>query len=367
MTGSTRDRLADERDHLLRSLDDLDAELEAGDIEHDDYEQLRDDYVARAAALTRTIEGDGPPVTEQRAQTSWPQRLGWVLVVSVVAIAGAWAMAAFSGARGAGDTASGEIRQSTATLLADAAAAFGRGEPDRAIELYGEVLELQPSNVEALTYRGWVRYQTGDVDNAAIDFDEAVSFDAGYPDVRVFRAVAAIDRGDFALATAELEAFDAGDPTPVAQQLVEQRQLRERAATGEVLELLESGDELDLDAAGIGVEQAQLAAEVFVRLAQPADALTTLDAILSEEPDFAPALAWRGWTLALTAEAGAEALFDDAVRCLDQAVASGPSYPDARVFRAVPVPRHGRRGQAGARPQTFRGRSAQARGRSRVS
>ena len=75
-------------------------------------------------------------------------------------------MIAFSGARGSGETASGQIRQSTVTLLADAAEAFSTGDVDRSIDLYGEVLDLQPTNVEARTYRGWIRYQQGETDLA---------------------------------------------------------------------------------------------------------------------------------------------------------------------------------------------------------
>lgn len=353
MTGSDRDRLVAERDHLLRSLDDLDEELGAGDIDRTDYDQLRDDYVARAAALTRAIEGSAPVDASPVAPTRWRQRLAWMAVVSLVAIAGAWAMAEFSGARGAGDTASGEIRQGTTTLLADAAAAFGRGEPDEAIELYGEVLALQPTNVEALTYRGWVRYQTGDVAGASQDFDEAVSFDPGYSDVRVFRAVAALDRGDFDQADEELEAFDTADPSPVARQLVEQRQLRERTAAGRMLDLLDTGAELDLVTAGIDLDDAQLAAELFVQLAQPADALATFDAILEVDSEYAPALAWRGWTLALTAEAGAPELFDDAEEWLRRAVIADSTYPDARVFRAFLFRRLDRRDESAAELRTF--------------
>lgn len=334
MTDPARARLLEEQQHLLRSLDDLDAELAAGDLDAHDYEQLRDDYVARTAEVTRALAG--ADVAERRSGSMpWMARLGWSLVVLTVAAAGTWAMIEFSGARGSGETATGEIRQSTASLLSEAAAEFGRGDPERAIELYGDVLELQPSNVEARTYRGWVRYQAGDVESALVDFDEVVAFDPGYPDVRVFLSIAALDREEYATAAAELDAFDANNPSPVARQLVDQRQLRERIASGLVLDALAASDgRLDLEAAGIEVDQAQLAGETLVRFGQPADALVVFDAVLDRQPGHAPALAWRGWTLALTAQAGVEELFVDAERWLDDAVAADPRYPDARVFRA---------------------------------
>ena len=53
------DRLAaleEERDFLLKSLADLDAELAAGDIDEADHRALTDDYTARTAEVLRAIE-----------------------------------------------------------------------------------------------------------------------------------------------------------------------------------------------------------------------------------------------------------------------------------------------------------------------
>ena len=332
LTSTERQRVEEELEHLLVSLDDLDAEHAAGDLDDADYATLRDDHTARAATLSRTLERGAVRRSESTGTNG--RTLAWAVGVVALAVIAGFAMTRFSGARGNSDVASGEIRLSTTSLIADASAAFTTGDPDRAIELYTEALEIQPTNVEALTYRGWMRYQMGDPEAAAADFDAAVEFDPTFSDVRVFRAVAALDREDIKAAAEELAAFDASDPSPVAQQLVAQRQLRERIALAAVLPLVESGEPIDLDAAGVDIAQAQLAAETFVQLADPATALQLFDAILTAEPGFAPALAWRGWTLALTAESGAEELFADAERWLDESVEADPAYPDARVFRA---------------------------------
>ncbi len=45
---------------MLRSLDDLDAELIAGNVDPDTYRTLHDDYTARAAAVVRSLD-DGVP------------------------------------------------------------------------------------------------------------------------------------------------------------------------------------------------------------------------------------------------------------------------------------------------------------------
>src|SRR5699024_2899460 len=47
--------LEDERDFLLESLRDLDAEFESGDLDEEDHEALRDEYTARAAETLRAI------------------------------------------------------------------------------------------------------------------------------------------------------------------------------------------------------------------------------------------------------------------------------------------------------------------------
>ena len=48
--------LEEERDFLLRSLEDLEREHAAGDVDDSDFEELKDDYTARAAAVIRAIE-----------------------------------------------------------------------------------------------------------------------------------------------------------------------------------------------------------------------------------------------------------------------------------------------------------------------
>ena len=50
-----RDELEQERDFLLQSLDDLEAEHDSGGIDDESYQQLHDDYTARAAATIRAL------------------------------------------------------------------------------------------------------------------------------------------------------------------------------------------------------------------------------------------------------------------------------------------------------------------------
>ena len=55
---SDQTALENERDFLLRSLDDLEAERDAGNIDDDTYRSLHDDYTARAAVVIRSLRDD---------------------------------------------------------------------------------------------------------------------------------------------------------------------------------------------------------------------------------------------------------------------------------------------------------------------
>ncbi len=55
-------QLEEERDFLMKSLDDLELEHDSGGIDDESYAELHDDYTARAAAVIRTLR-DGVDVT----------------------------------------------------------------------------------------------------------------------------------------------------------------------------------------------------------------------------------------------------------------------------------------------------------------
>ena len=63
--------LVEERDFLLRSLDDLEREHDAGDVDDHDYETLKDDYTARAARAIRAIESHRARTRAARRPRSW--------------------------------------------------------------------------------------------------------------------------------------------------------------------------------------------------------------------------------------------------------------------------------------------------------
>jgi hypothetical protein len=201
------DRLAEleaERSFLLKSLRDLEAERAAGDVDDHDYETLRDGYTKRAADVLRQIEA-GRAALPTKGATPWTRRLVVIGAVVAVAATAGWLMARSSGQRLPGDEITGDGAGSdVAALLSQARTSFD--DPQRAIELYGQVLAARPDHPEALTYRGWLIFlvaqsapddqQADLVDRARDDLGAAIDADAGYPDPHCFLAVIASEADD---------------------------------------------------------------------------------------------------------------------------------------------------------------------------
>jgi len=192
--------LAEERDFLLASLRDLDLELEAGDIDPEDYAALRSGYVARTAEIARELVrgrargADGRPRNRVRTAVA-------VLVVAALAAGSGLLVASQSGQRLPGESATGGIDQSTASMLSQARLA-DISSPAEALVLYNGVLDLEPDNVEALTYRSWLLSRIipsasdlTDEEKAQVllsayaDLNRAVEIDPGYADAHCFLGV----------------------------------------------------------------------------------------------------------------------------------------------------------------------------------
>ncbi|MBN2624830.1 MAG: tetratricopeptide repeat protein [Acidimicrobiales bacterium] len=218
--------LEDQRDFLLRSLDDLEREHDAGDVDDRDYETLKDDYTARAARTIRAIESHQARLAATRRPRSWRRVAATVAGVTAFAVLAGVLVAQASGRREAGDSLTGDIRQSTRTQLAEAVDLASQQRYDEAIEIYDDVLADQPDNAEALTYRGWFQYQSGDTAGAVDSLTASLTADPDYPDTHAFLAVILSRAGQTELALEELDRLDALDPPPEILQLV--APLRER-------------------------------------------------------------------------------------------------------------------------------------------
>jgi hypothetical protein len=235
-------RLEEERRFLLRSLDDLERERAAGDLEDADYEELRDGYTARAAAVLREIETGRAALPPAKPRRTGRLAAVWVGVAAFGVVAGLLLAQAF-GQRGAGDTLTGDIDTSLNTLLVEARG-LQVSDPRAAIDTYDEVLKIQPDNVEALTYRGWMLVQVG----AAADdrgvpggeelvargeegFDRAIALRSDYADPSCFKAITRFRfYGDAAGAKGPVDACLAADPPQVVLGLVQNLQAEVDAA-----------------------------------------------------------------------------------------------------------------------------------------
>ena len=131
--------------------------------------------------------------------------------------------------------ASGEIAQTIRQKLSDALESSSQGDVVEALTLYDEVLDDNPSNPEALAYRGWLLVRTGETDlvrEGLGNIEAAVISDPEYADARVFGASAQLALGNPEAAQEHLDAFDALPATPaIMRDLVDGRGLRERIAT----------------------------------------------------------------------------------------------------------------------------------------
>ncbi|HZA77360.1 MAG TPA: tetratricopeptide repeat protein [Acidimicrobiales bacterium] len=205
--------LEEQRDFLLRSLEDLEREHDSGDVDDQDYAALKDDYTARAARTIRIIAAHQARVVAGRPPRSWARTLATVAGVVAFAVLAGVLVARFAGRRDANDALTGDIRESTRTQLDNAGLALQEGRYDDAIEIYDDVLAEQPDNVEALAYKGWAQIGTGDMDGV-ITLIDAAEADPDYPDTHYFLASALAIAGEYDRALAELDRFDALDPPP---------------------------------------------------------------------------------------------------------------------------------------------------------
>ncbi len=146
--------LEEERRFLLRSLSDLDREFEAGDVDEADYLELRDGYTVRAAATLRSIE-EGRAALPGLRPVNWARRIGIAAVLVLLAAIVWWALSASSAQRLPGQEISGlDPRDERQVVLAQARALQAQ-QPAAAAALYQQVLDDDPDDVEAMTYRGW--------------------------------------------------------------------------------------------------------------------------------------------------------------------------------------------------------------------
>jgi hypothetical protein len=222
-------RLEDERDFLVRSLADLRAEREAGDIETRDYEALlgrdSDRLASVEAELGELDEAERARVEDPEGVQKAPprarrRRRAWLGVVAAVALsAGTTLLVVHVAApRLPGQPETGSIKQNLAqqieTQLAEASVLVDDGTTQslgQALTLYKTVLGEDPKQPQALAETGWLEWEAGEAQG-----DTALE-DAGR--TLVSRSIG-VERDDFAahlfMGTIDLE--QSHDPAAAVAQ-----------------------------------------------------------------------------------------------------------------------------------------------------
>ncbi len=206
-SGSHLDGLAEleeERRFLLRSLDDLEREFEAGDVDESDYETLRDGYTVRAAAVLRQIES-GRSRLAPKATRRWGRLAVITSAVLVLAVAIGFALANAFGERGANQEITGfDPGDDARIVLASARDALNENDFVLANGLFARVVQMERErevdNVEAIAYFGWTlalqaRLESADLttdtrlDAAQVALQQATEIDPDYADPNCFLAI----------------------------------------------------------------------------------------------------------------------------------------------------------------------------------
>ncbi len=240
MNDADRTQLAAERNFLLRSIADLDAEQAAGDLAAKDYTALRDDYIARTATIMRTLEGTlgvSSAASRENVQSSWKRSAITVAACLVVAAVAGVALANAVGSRRAGDPLSGSLPTTTADRLARASELIGQGEAVEAVKLYDQILADDPQQPAALAYKGWIVRLAGLKAEGLAYEDRAVAADPSYPDAHFFRGMMLWqDKSDPSGAVAEFRLFLANRPPRAMVAMVEDALRRAAVEAGITVE-----------------------------------------------------------------------------------------------------------------------------------
>lgn len=207
-----REELQNEREFLLRSLDDLEDEFAAGNIDDDTYKTLHDDYTARAARVIQSLDDGVPRATPEPAEPSRMLRVLTVGGIIVFCVAAAFLLAHAVGERGAGQTITGngqvasgganpcKAPKSYDEHVACARSKMGSNDYFTAIQEYTAAVGIDPKQAEPYAYRGWLSALTAAnvsdassrnllLNRALSDMNQALAVNPNYTDTYVFKGL----------------------------------------------------------------------------------------------------------------------------------------------------------------------------------
>ena len=322
-----------EKDFLLKSLDDLDSEMAKGDLTEKDYAQLSRNYKRRLIKLTKQETRSIKESKLQNVKKTWFT----VTFLVVLALISGIAIANSSGERTGSETITGSIRKSTVTKLQEAQQLLSDSDKwDEAISIYDEVLQDQPSNAEALTYRAWLRYRTGeDSDPQIRDWREVRILNPEFADAIVFLTIALSDESRFSEALIELQELQELEITSQLRSVLDSQGLIGKVYAESKYDLLQNFEQPLLNELEMNTRIALEAANYLLqsdKAQRSVSALKLFRAILEDDPTNPEALSRQALLLAQT---GDVALYQRAVSQINFAVNQNPTNIEVLLTRAI--------------------------------
>ena len=240
---AARAELEDRYQAVLRSLEEIEGDFEAGNLSEADYEQLRRRYESEAARLAEELEAAGPvaPLEPRSAappvgKSRVPSAIGWA-AGTIAFIALAWlVMSTALRPRSDNDTITGslpgqdmggsagmpvsdvdmgqlaELERIVADEPENVEALVELGHLYLRLQQYPALAEvtrralaLDPKNPEALTHLGMLLFSTEHPQGVIAAFDSALAIDPDFPEALQFKGMVSYMFQDYATA---VEAWD---------------------------------------------------------------------------------------------------------------------------------------------------------------
>jgi hypothetical protein len=242
-TAQERWYLDDEREFLLRSLEDAEREHDAGDLSDDDHRALlrRDRARLREveAALDRlgpadhAVDGEEASGAIRSSDAGPPARMARWRIIGIVAsciliVVGVVILVVHATTtRLPGQASSGSVTQTQAQLieqqLGEAQTLRDQNQTLAALVLYNTVLSEDPTDPDALANAGWLQWKSGFAAHSAKvvrtgrqEVEEAVRVAPDNYEAHLYLGVILINQdGDAAGAQKQFAAFLSEDPPPV--------------------------------------------------------------------------------------------------------------------------------------------------------
>jgi cytochrome c-type biogenesis protein CcmH len=195
-----RSQLLQEQERLYGEIKELEFDFQAGKFSRADYENLREEIEAKAAAVLKQLDhlpatpsartkiGDRKPALqpatpqERRAHgyRGWQLAAGGVLLLVFGLTLGILLTNSLRSRTSEQDSVTGDFLTGTSggetgRLLQEGKSAFAKQEWPKAIEAFKKVLAADPNQPEAHAYMGLILVQAGHADGALMAFDKALS------------------------------------------------------------------------------------------------------------------------------------------------------------------------------------------------